>query len=85
MTGASTIVDVVVPHPRTADSWPEGTIEREVHVVVLVDGEVFREVDRTVVVVFDGTQYALMTVNGETFTIDLAERRIHRGQNHGGG
>ncbi len=85
MTGASTIVDVVVPHPRTADSWPEGTIEREVHVVVLVDGEVFREVDRTVVVVFDGTQYALMTVNGETFTIDLAERRIRRGQNHGGG
>jgi hypothetical protein len=86
MTGSSTIDDVVVPHPRTEDSWPlSGTITREVHVAVLKDGEVVREVDRTVVVVFDGTQYALMTVNGETFTIDLAERRIHRGQNHGGG
>lgn len=86
MTGSSTIVDVVVPHPRTADSWPlSGTITRQVHVIVLVDGEVFREVDRTVVVVFDGTQYAVMTVNGETFTIDLAERRLRRGQGHGQG
>ncbi len=86
MTGSSTMDDVVVPHPRTEDSWPQsGTITREVHVVVLEDGEVVREVDRTVVVVFDGTQYAEMTVNGETFTIDLAEKRLHRGQRHGQG
>lgn len=86
MTGSSTIDDVVIPHPRTEDSWPlSGTITREVHVAVLKDGEVVREVDRTVVVVFDGTQYAEMTVNGEIFTIDLAERRLRRGYRHGQG
>lgn len=83
MEGSSTLEDVVVPHPRTSESWPvSGTITREVHVQVLVDGEVVREADRTVVVVFDGTQYAEMTVNGETFTIDLAERRLKRGRKH---
>ncbi|MFG1690989.1 hypothetical protein ACGF5M_02335 [Gemmatimonadota bacterium] len=86
MEGSSTLDDVVVPHPRTRESWPlSGTITREVHVEVLEDGEVVREADRTVVIVFDGTQYAEMTVNGETFTIDLAERRLKRGRRHGQG
>jgi len=86
MTGSSTIDDVVVPHPRTDAAWPQsGTITRLVHILVLENDVVIREVDRTVVVVFDGTQYATMTVNGEVFTIDLAERRLRRGQGHGQG
>ena len=43
-----------------------------------MDGE---QHTRDVTIVFDGTQYAQVTVNGETFTVDLANRQ-HMGR-HG--
>lgn len=80
VTSAGSITDLVVPVPRTATSWPlSGTIAYMV-TVSFTGGEHNGE-SRTldVSVTFDGTQYATLTVNGETFTIDLASRRCHRG------
>lgn len=70
------ITDLVIPVPRTDTSWPlSGTIAYSVSVTFTGgphDGETRT---RDVTVTFDGTQYATVTVNGETFTIDLAARR----------
>ena len=70
---------VVIPVPRTPDGWPlAGTITSSVTVTITGgprDG-VTRE--RDVTITFDGTQYATVTVNGETFTIDLANRQHAR-------
>lgn len=76
LTSATTISDVVIPVPRTATSWPKsGSITTTVH-VLLPDGT---ERDRTVTVVFNGTQTVQVTVNGETFEFDLTQRgRAHR-------
>ena len=78
------IDDVVVPHPRNDDQdpWPlSGTITKHVEGSVTVNGET-RSFERTVVVTFDGTQFAKATVTGSTvsgeFTIDLANRRLRR-------
>ena len=85
MTADITVADVVVPHPRNEDRdpWPlSGTITT--HVVGSVTrGEETRTFERTVVITFDGTQYAKAVVNGTggsgEFTIDLANRRLgHR-------
>jgi hypothetical protein len=61
--------------PRTDDAWPlSGTITREVTIVVVngPDGDVTKS--RTVVITFNGTNLATMTVDGETFEIDLSTR-----------
>ncbi len=81
------IESVVIPFPREEGSWPlSGTITRNVKVKVMVDDEVVREVEKTVVVTFNGTQFAEMTVDGETFTIDLSKRSVKRGRfGHRGG
>jgi len=76
MESETTIEDVVVAVPRSENPWPlSGSITR--HVVVAIvngpNGDVTRE--RTVVVTFDGTRYATMTVGGESWEIDLADRR----------
>lgn len=75
-TSAGSITDLVLPVPRTDTSWPlGGTIAYSISVTFTGgphDGETFT---RDVTVTFDGTQYATVTVNGETFTIDLARRR----------
>ena len=85
MTADITVADVVVPHPRNEDRdpWPlSGTITT--HVVGSVTrSEETRSFERTVVITFDGTQYAKAVVNGTggsgEFTIDLANRRLgHR-------
>jgi hypothetical protein len=71
---------VVIPVPRTPDGWPlAGTMTSSVTVTITGgphDGETRQ---RDVTITFDGTQYATVTVNGETFTIDLANRR-HAGR-----
>lgn len=76
--------DVVVPHPRNEDQdpWPlSGTITKHVEGSVTVNGET-RTFERTVVITFDGTQFANATVTGTatsgTFVIDLANRRLGR-------
>jgi hypothetical protein len=79
------IQNVVVPHPGSEDQdpWPlSGTITKHVQGTVTLNGET-RSFERTVVITFDGTQFAKATVTGSTvsgeFTIDLAHRRIgHR-------
>ena len=84
MSASAIVDDVVVPHfnNQNMDPWPlSGSITREVTVTWTRDGET-RTHTRTVVVTFDGTQFATLTVTGpngtETFEVDLAERRSHR-------
>lgn len=79
------VKDVVVPHPNNEekDPWPlSGTITSHVTgSVTLLNGET-RNFERTVVITFNGTQFATATVNGTggsgTFEIDLANRRLGR-------
>jgi hypothetical protein len=67
----TTVADVVVPAPFTRDSWPlSGTITTH---LVTSSG-----VDVTLVLTFNGTRYASLTVNGVTTTVDLG-RWLHRG------
>jgi hypothetical protein len=80
-----TVEEVVVPHRNNENQepWPlSGTITRHMQIEVLDgDGNVLHEVERTVVITFNATQFAPATVTGprgtEEFTIDLAERRPH--------
>ncbi len=88
MSGAGTIEDVVRGVPRDENPWPtSGTITRSITVVITngPNGDVTHE--RTVVITFNGTQFATLTVNGEEFEVDLAalqsDRAVRRRQ-HGG-
>jgi hypothetical protein len=74
------IEDVVRALPRAENPWPiSGQITR--HVVVTIingpNGDVTRE--RTVIVIFNGTQFATMLVGDEEFEIDLGARDGERG------
>jgi len=89
MTEEGTIDDVVIAVDRDANPWPlSGSTTRHVSVKLTGPaGEVERE--REVSVVFDGTQFVQLTVNGETFELDLATLPGHgpfrgRGGRHGG-
>lgn len=70
----STVTDVVIPYPRVEDAWPlSGSItEHLTHTGAGPNGDVSQEIEA--VITFDGTQFATVTVNGETFQIDLSER-----------
>ena len=75
MTSTSVIVDVIHPVPRTDDAWPlSGTITQDVTINVIngPQGDVTKS--RTVVITFNGTNLATMTVDGETFDVDLSTR-----------
>lgn len=75
MSGTSVIENVVHPVPRTDEAWPlSGTITRDVTINVVngPDGDVTKS--RTVVITFNGTNLATMTVDGESFEIDLSTR-----------
>ena len=74
------ISEVVIPYPRGEESWPQsGTITRWIKITRTL-GEDTETRERTVVITFDGTQFATVTVGEDTFTIDLAER--HFGPRH---
>jgi hypothetical protein len=78
MTG--TIVNVVRLLPRAENPWPEsGTITRHITVTIVngPNGDEVRE--RDVTITFNGTQFALLVVDGEQFEIDLAAREDQRG------
>ncbi len=77
MSSTSTITAVVIPVPRTEDSWPldGGTIERTVHAEFVKDGET-RTRDCTVLITFNGTQFVPIVVNGVEYTLDLATKKI---------
>ena len=77
MSSTVTISNVVHAVPRQG-TWPlEGTITRNVTVVV-ISGEDTKTRTRTVVTEFDGTQFATITINGEIFTFDLETRTVVR-------
>ena len=77
MTSTTTILNVVDDVPRQG-TWPRsGTITRNV-TVVIISGEDTRTRTRTAVIEFDGTQFATITVNDETFTFDLETKTVVR-------
>ena len=85
MTFSGTITDVVIPVPRTSTSWPlSGTIAREVTVTIVGGPHDGTTLHRSTLLEFNGTQFATLTVNGETFTVDLARRSCHRDGHRGG-
>lgn len=76
MTGTAEIQDVVRGVPRSEYPYPlSGTITRNMHVEITVDGST-EERDIVAVITFDGTRYATLTVNGEAFEVDLEERGL---------
>jgi hypothetical protein len=75
MTSTSVMQNVVHPVPRADDAWPlSGTITRDVTINVVngPNGAVTKT--RTVVITFNGTNLPTMTVDGESFKIDLSTR-----------
>jgi hypothetical protein len=78
MTSTTTISNVVHAVPRRG-TWPlSGTITRNVTVVVVSGTEDAKTRTRTAVIEFDGTQFATITINGETFTFDLETKTVVR-------
>ncbi len=72
MTGAASYMNIVVPTPGTEPGYPlSGTIERSM-VGTRTNAEGTRTREVTVVITFNGTQFADATVNGEAIEIDLA-------------
>jgi hypothetical protein len=79
MSSTKTVDNVIIAVPR-AGTWPlSGTITREVTVEVVDGLEDPRTRTRTVVITFDGTQFATIDINGEVFTLDLENREVIRG------
>jgi len=72
MDGSAVYVNVVVPIPGTEPRYPlSGTVERSMTVTrTSTEGTETREV--SIVITFDGSQYADAVVNGEAIEIDLA-------------
>jgi len=69
------IGDVVIPVPRTPTSWPTaGTITRQVTVTFTGGPKDGTTETRNVTITFNGTQFATIQVNGESFEFDLAKR-----------
>lgn len=84
-SGSFVIEDVVRGVPRAENPWPlSGTITRSLTIEVTTeDGS--RTVNREVVVTFNGTSTATMTVNGQVYDLDLASRARDRVQRRRGG
>lgn len=75
LTASTVITDVVVGVPRSENPYPlSGSISYDMVVTITTpDGTRTRE--RTATIVFDGTQFATLTVNGEVFEVDLDDRQ----------
>lgn len=76
LTGSSIVTNVVVPvRGDGVDPWPlSGTITRTYTVTRTSGSNPGQTVTRTVVITFNGTATPTATVNGESFTLDLAHR-----------
>lgn len=71
----NTIHDVVMPHPLGEGTWPlSGSITR----VERIEGGPNGTEERTSVLTFDGTQYAILAVGDSTVRIDLKDPRPPR-------
>lgn len=76
MSGTIAYENVVVP-VRNADAppWPlSGTITRQVVVTITNGPNGDQTIERTVVITFNGTQFATISVNGEVAELDLGTR-----------
>lgn len=79
-TGTFAVVNVVLP-VRTPgiDPWPlSGTATRTMVMTRTSGPNAGEAVTRTVVITFNGTSTPVATVNGESFDLDLAQRRANR-------
>ncbi len=75
MTHQESATNVVIPVPHTDNSWPlSGTIQEHVTVKITGGSKDGTTETRDVTITFDGTQFATVTVNGDTFQVDLAAR-----------
>ena len=75
MSGASVITDVVHVVPRDENPYPlSGTVTRDVTVVIVNGPNGDETRTRHVVITFNGTQFATMSVDGESFEVDLSTR-----------
>ncbi len=75
MSGSILIEDVVHGVPRAEFPWPlSGTITREVQIERTGGPDGDLSISRTVVVTFNGESVVSMTVDGESFELDLEER-----------
>ena len=75
MTSTSITTNVVHTVPRKENPYPlSGTITRDVTVVIVNGRNGDKTRTRHVVITFDGTQFAHITVNGESFEVDLSAR-----------
>ncbi len=85
MTSAAVITAVVRGVPRADNPYPKsGTITRTIHAVRTIDGvEEVRDV--VVTITFDGDNTATMTVDGESWEIDLNDRNVRRRFGRGNG
>ncbi len=85
MTSSAVISEVVRGVPRSENPYPlSGTITRTIHAVITVDGvEEVRDI--VAVITFDGDNTATMTVDGDSWEIDLDEKgATHRFQRKNG-
>ncbi|GMR13695.1 MAG: hypothetical protein BMS9Abin29_1908 [Gemmatimonadota bacterium] len=79
MSGTSTIQDLVHGVPKEDNPWPlSGMITRQMTVQIVNGPDGNRTVERTAIVTFNGTQFVTMTVNGESFAVDLSARGGNR-------
>ena len=77
--GTVTITNVVVPVPQGPGNWPlSGTIVRTISGEITTGPRAGETFSRTATVTFNGTSTVTMTVNGESFDVDLAARRAER-------
>jgi len=78
---SSVVTEVEIPLPSAENQWPLGG---SVQTTLIVSGGP-REGEHTATVTFDGTQFAVVEMDGEVFTVDLTTRRGRRGHHgHGG-
>jgi len=84
MTSSAIITNVVRRLPRAENPYPEsGSITRTIHAVRTVDGvETVRDVVATIT--FDGDNTALITVDGESWEINLDDRGVRKGFRNNG-
>lgn len=79
LDGTVVWADVVIPvrAPGVAP-WPLSGTSTRVYTVVKRNGDQIETVNRTVIITFNGTATPPATVNGEPFTINLAQRTAQR-------
>ena len=75
MSSNSTITDVVRGLPRADNPYPlSGTITRNITITIVNGPNGDETRTRTAVLVFNGTQFPILTINGATVEVDLAAR-----------